>query len=194
MKYEEFQKLTAEEMEQIPDAKLPEVPQELLHNFLTKSRAIRNKDGILGWEVEQDIHGAHQTYFLPLLKSRQIGSVTFWYQVNPTIGTYEMQMEQEEATIEEDPIGSYGLTWMYWMEENHPEKVEEMRFYHRYLTVARSVDKRAWEYRNRLDRQYQLENPRPHGFENIQAWEQTRAYYTDSATMRDIVHQAVTTP
>ena len=65
-----------------------------------------------------------------------------------------MRTEPEELTMETEPIGSYGLAWMHWMEENHPEKVEEMRFYHRFLTVARSVDTRAWEYRNRLDSQY----------------------------------------
>ena len=145
--------LTPEEMEQIPDMELPEVPKELLHNFLTQSRAIR-KEGVLGWEVKQQRNGTSRTCFLPLLKSRQIGSVTFWYQVNPTIGTYEMRTEPEELTMETEPIGSYGLAWMHWMEENYPEKVEEMRFYHRFLTVARSVDKRAWEYRNRLDSQY----------------------------------------
>ncbi|WP_281528412.1 TnpV protein [Ruminococcus champanellensis] len=193
MRYEEFQMLTPEEMEQIPDMELPEVPKELLHNFLTQSRAIR-KEGVLGWEVKQQRNGTSWTCFLPLLKSRQIGSVTFWYQVNPTIGTYEMRTEPEELTMETEPIGSYGLAWMHWMEENYPEKVEEMRFYHRFLTVARSVDKRAWEYRNRLDSQYQSENPRPHGFEKIQEWEQMRTFYTDSATMRDIIHQAVTTP
>ena len=193
MKYEDFQKLTAEEMQQIPDADLPEVPKEMLHNFLTQSRAMR-KDGVLGWEVVQKTNQGSKTYFLPLLKSRQIGSVTFWYQVNPEIGTYEMRTEPEEPTMEEEPVGSYGIKWMQWMEDNHPEKVAEMMLHHRYLTVARSVDARAWEYRNRLDQQYLEANSRPHGFEQIQEWEKTRAFYTDGATMRDIVHLAVTTP
>ena len=156
MKYEEVQKLTTEEMQQIPDAELPEVPKEMLHNFLTQSKAMR-KDGVLGWEVIQETKQGSKTYFLPLLKSKQIGSVTFWFQVNPTIGTYEMRTEPEEPTMEEEPVGSYGIKWMQWMEDNHPEKVEEMRFFHRYLTVARSVDARAWEYRNRLDQQLLLQ-------------------------------------
>lgn len=95
--------LTPEEMEQIPDMELPEVPKELLRNFLTQSRAIR-KEGVLGWEVKQQRNGTSRTCFLPLLKSRQIGSVTFWYQVNPTIGTYEMRTEPEELTMETEPI------------------------------------------------------------------------------------------
>ena len=193
MKYEEFQNLTAEEMEKVTDSELPEVPKELLRNFLTQSKAVR-QNGVLGWEVTQEANGKIDTRFLPLLKSRQIGSVTFWYQVNPTIGTYEMRTEPEEPSMKEEPIGSYGLKWMDWMEENHPDKVEWMRFQHNYLTVARSVDKRAWEYRNRLDDQYQKANPRPHEFEKILAWERTREFYTDGATMRDVVHLAVTTP
>ncbi|MBQ6041500.1 MAG: TnpV protein [Oscillospiraceae bacterium] len=193
MKYEEFQKLAAEEMQQIPDAELPEVPKEMLHNFLTQSRAMR-KDGVLGWEVVQETENGIKTLFLPLMKAEQRYGVTFWYQVNPENGTYEMRTEQEEPTMQQEPIGTYGMMWMQWMEDNHPEKVEVMKFHHRYLTVARSVDKRAWEYRNRLDEQYMEANPRPHGFEKILEWEQTRTHYTDSATIRDIVHLAVTTP
>ena len=56
---------------------------------------------------------------------------------------------------------------MHWMEENHPENVEEMRFYPRFLTVARSVDTRAWEYRNRLDSQYLSGDSHTHGFEKL---------------------------
>ncbi|MCQ2419940.1 MAG: TnpV protein, partial [Clostridia bacterium] len=169
------------------------VPKEKLHNFLTQSRAMR-KDGVLGWEVVQTTDRGSKTIFLPILKSEVRYGVEFWYQVNPEIGTYEMRTEPEEPTMTEEPVGSYGIKWMQWMEENHPEKVEVMKFHHRYLTVARSVDKRAWEYRNRLDQQYMEANPRPHGFEKILEWEQTRTHYTDSATIRDIVHQAVTTP
>jgi hypothetical protein len=99
-----------------------------------------------------------------------------------------------EPSIEESPIGSYGTRWLNWMQDNHKKLVREMKAKNIFLTVARSVDKDAWNYRDLLDRQYEESNPRPHGFEEVRKWEFTREYYTDSAVMRERVLHPYKTP
>ena len=194
MKYEDFQNLTVEEMEQIADTELPEVPQEMLHNFLTQSRAMR-KDGVLGWEITQELTNGSETAWYPTVRTKEVSGVTVRYLFNPLSALYEPQMEQSEPSLEEEPIGSYGMAWMRFMESQHPELVDIMMFHHNYLTVARSVDRRAWEYRELLDRQYEQVYPRPtEGFEKIYAWEKMREFETDGTVMREIVLVPVTTP
>lgn len=90
-----------------------------------------------------------------------------------------------------EEIGSYGRMWMRFMEERHPELVQEMRP-GQYEAIARSVDQSAWEYRALLDAQYEQMNPRPSDFEAALQWERARAFYTDSAVMREKVLVAVT--
>ena len=90
-----------------------------------------------------------------------------------------------------EEIGSYGTLWMHFMEEQHPELVQEMAP-GQFEAIARSVDRSAWEYRALLDAQYEQSNPRPEGFEAALQWERARAFYTDSAVMREKVLVAVT--
>ncbi len=92
-----------------------------------------------------------------------------------------------------ESIGSYGRMWMHFMEMEHPELVREMQEQGQYKAVARSVDRAAWEYRELLDAQYEQMNPRPTDFEAALQWERARAFYTDSAVMRERVLVAVTT-
>lgn len=99
-----------------------------------------------------------------------------------------------EPSVEEEPIGSYGTAWIQWMQDNHKKKVREMKAKGIFLTVARSVDESAWDYRNLLDRQYEKANPRPETFEEIVSWERTREFYTDSAVMRESVLIPITSP
>jgi hypothetical protein len=73
------------------------------------------------------------------------------------------------------------------MEHNHKKKVREMKANGIFLTVARSVDKSAWNYRKILDRDYEKMFPRPYDDEGLRKWEFTRAYYSDSGVMRDNV-------
>ena len=90
-----------------------------------------------------------------------------------------------------EEIGSYGTLWMHFMEEQHPELVQEMAP-GQFEAIARSVDQSAWEYRALLDAQYEQMNPRPSDFEESLQWERARAFYTDSAVMRERVLVAVT--
>ena len=91
-----------------------------------------------------------------------------------------------------ETIGNYGKMWMRFMEEQHPELVQEMQP-GQLEAVARSVDRAAWEYRELLDAQYEQMNPRSTDFEAALQWERARAFYTDSAVMRERVLVAVTT-
>jgi hypothetical protein len=101
--------------------------------------------------------------------------------------TYKQQenLTGAEPSVDEEPIGTYGMKWIEWIKANHPHLVNRMKLKHTFLTVARSVDKAAWEYRELLDKQYAKANPRPSGFERIVEWEETRAFYTDGQVMRE---------
>jgi hypothetical protein len=89
---------------------------------------------------------------------------------------------------EESEIGTYGEKWLKFMREHHPKLVSEMQSKGTLYKVAQSVDDIAWNYRELLDRQYMELHPRPEvSFEKIAAWERTRAFYTDSAVMREKV-------
>ena len=83
--------------------------------------------------------------------------------------------------------------WMHFMETEHPELVRDIEP-GQFDAVARSVDRDAWAYRELLDAQYEQMNPRPSGFEQALQWERARAFYTDSAVMRERVLVAVTQP
>ena len=194
MEYKAFQALTVEEQAQIADAELPEVPAEMLRNSLTKARAFR-KNGVMGWEITQKLTNGIETEWSPTVRTKEVSGVTVRYLFNPQNALYEPMLEESEPSMEEEPIGGYGMAWMHFMEDQHPDLVDMMMFHHRYLTVARSVDRHAWEYRELLDRQYEQANPRPTGsFEKIYAWEKMREFETDGTVMREIVLVPVTTP
>lgn len=104
-------------------------------------------------------------------------------------------MPENTQNTSDEPIGVYGMLWMRFMEEQHPDLVEMMEQKQQYLNVARSVDRSAADYRDLLDEQYERVNPRPesYAFEELLQWEQERMFYTDSAVMREIVLIPVTT-
>lgn len=91
-------------------------------------------------------------------------------------------------------VGHYGLAWMDFMEENHPELVEQMKQNGIYDEVAWSVGCRADEYCKLLRKQYAQQNPKPDDPAEYRSWKYTRDYYIDSAVMREKVLVAVTTP
>ncbi len=93
-----------------------------------------------------------------------------------------------------DTIGYYGLAWMDFMENNHPDLVEKMKRNGDYEEVAWSVSCRADEYWSLLNRQYIKQNPPPEDPEAYKSWKFTRNYYISSAVMRDKVLVSVTTP
>ena len=93
-----------------------------------------------------------------------------------------------KQSTEEMEIGAYGEKWLSFMREHYPKLVLEMQLKGILYKVAQAVDDIAWDYRDLLDRQYMELHPRPEmSFEKIAAWEQTRAFYTDSAVMREKV-------
>ena len=193
MTYEKWKTLTEEEKQNVPDEDLPVIPVEQLRNSIVSVRMVR-MDGELGWESIQKVEDQENKMWFPEYKSQELEGQTIWYKFNPLNGTYSMNLSETEQTTEEEPIGIYGQKWMKWMEENYPERVTEMKFYHKYLTTARAVDSRAWEHKELLDRQYEKENPRPEDFEEVLTWEQTRAFTVDSTVMRETVLVPVTRP
>ncbi|MBR4021778.1 MAG: TnpV protein [Ruminococcus sp.] len=194
MTYEVWNTLTQEQQQQVPTEELPMIPTEQLENGLTLSRVIR-KDGELLWEMTQDLNGDISTAHFPEYKMKDLMGLPYLYKLNPFIGTYEIQTEKQEASMDEEPIGISGLQWIKFMEKNHPILVEEMRFQRKFLTVARSVDKRADEYWEILDKEYDRTNPRPTGdYEKILAWEQAKHFYIDSTVTREVILVPVTEP
>ncbi|MCR5021810.1 TnpV protein [Ruminococcus sp.] len=193
MTYEKWKTLTEEEKQNVPDEDLPVIPVEQLRNSIVSARMVR-MDGELGWESIQKVEDQENKMWFPEYKSQELEGQTIWYKFNPLNGTYSMNLSETEPTTEEEAIGIYGQKWMKWMEENYPERVTEMKFYHKYLTTARAVDSRAWEHKELLDRQYEKENPRPENFEEVLTWEQTRAFTVDSTVMRETVLVPVTRP
>lgn len=194
MTYEVWNTLTQEQQQQVSTEELPMIPTEQLENGLTLSRVIR-KDGELLWEMTQDLNGDISTAHFPEYKMKDLMGLPYLYKLNPFIGTYEIQTEETEASMDEEPIGIMGMHWIDFMEKNHPILVEEMRFQRKFLTVARSVDKRADEYWEILDKEYDRTNPRPTGdYEKILAWEQAKHFYIDSTVTREVILVPVTEP
>ena len=193
LNYEEWLNLSEEQKLNLTDAELPQIPADLLTNHLTESKA-EKRDGVMGWTITQEIKNGSRTLWFPEFRQKKVNGIPMWYRFNPMNATYELQVETEPS-MEQEPIGSYGTAWMHFMEDNHPELVEVMRMKHSFLTMARSVDKSAWEYRELLDRQYEQMNPRPNGtFEENLRWEKTRAFYTDGTVMRERVLIPLTRP
>ena len=148
MTYEQWKTLSEEQKMQVPEVEYPQIPKEQLENGLVESR-LEKKDGQLGWTIVQKVGDQEQTFWIEetITKTITSGEMTIEqpYLLNPLDGLY-VPMIQNEPSMMEEPVGLYGRMWMQNMEKNYPEKVELMMFYHRYLTVARSVDKRASEY------------------------------------------------
>lgn len=186
MNYEAWMKLTEEEMVKVPNSELPEIPKEQLTNFLTSAKMIR-VEGELMWEVIQETPTRKTTGQFPLQKKKLVQGQTFWYQFDPTMGTYSLDLEQAEPTTDEEPIGQYGVEWMKNMEKNYPETVDYLRLQHRFLTIARVVDQEANQYMEFLNEQFEQMNPRPTNFEDILKWERARMYYSEGIVMREKV-------
>ena len=192
MSYEAWAALSRSEQEATPDELLPEIPQEMLTNKLTKS-VCKRMEGEIGWETTQTMQNGSNTRWFPQYQQKPLGEQMLWYQLDPTSGLYSMMIEKEQ-TLEEAPIGVYGMRWMAFMEEQHPDLVELMQTRQQYLTVARSVDSEAETYQELLYQQYEQMEPRPETFEEILAWEKQRQFYTESAVMREKVLVPITTP
>jgi len=145
------------------------------------------QDGVLGWKITQKVPNGENTRWFPVYMSRMVGSQEFWYKFDPICGLYSLNLVGLEPSMEEEPIGRYGMDWIDFMEENYPGDVEVMRLHHKFLTVERAVNERAFSYKELLDEQYERAYPRPDNFEECIAWARTREFYTDGAVMRERV-------
>jgi len=184
MMYHEWEKLTLEQQNEIAEDNLPEILQADLENGLLMSQMVL-RNGERFWEIQ--VEGRETTTLYPEYKQKSVSGTMVWYKFNPMWGYYSMNLTDNEPTMDEEPIGIYGMKWIDFMERNHIHLVEEMRHKRIFLTVARSVNETAWEYRELLDDQYMKANPRPKTFEEIVSWERTREFYTDGAVMRERV-------
>ena len=191
--YEEWTKMTLDEQKNVPENELPEIPPEMLTNKLSKA-VCKRVNGEIGWETTQTYETESSTKWFPEYRQKDIQGQMIWYKFDPTCGIYSMNLTGLEPSMEEEPIGSYGMQWIDFMEKNHPGLVEMLRMKNQFLTVARSVDATAWEYRELLDKQFARENPRPTDFNETLQWEQARMFYTDSAVMREKVLIPLTAP
>ena len=188
MTYEEWVQLTDDQQEQVSDEELPEIPPEQLENKLTYAKMMC-QDGVLGWKITQKVRNGENTRWFPVYMSKIVSEEVFWYKFNPICGLYSLNLVGLEPSMEEEPIGHYGMSWIDFMKQNYPHLVELMRLHHKFLTVARKVNEDAIHYRELLDEQYKKAYPRPDtdSFEKLLEWEQTRAFYTDSTVMRERV-------
>ncbi|MBR5180260.1 MAG: TnpV protein [Lachnospiraceae bacterium] len=198
MKYAEWQKLSQEEKLTVPAADYPQLQTTELHNGVTSAK-VEKKDGQIGWLLTQEVGAMKQEKWFPEITTETLKSGTETieqpYLLNPLDGLYTPMIEYNEPSLEEQPIGIFGKMWMENMEKNYPEKVEMMMFFHRYLTVARSVDKRAEEYYDQLSEQYNRNNPRPqNSSEEIATWETMKKYEIEHLIMTEVVLVPVTTP
>ncbi|HQM00995.1 MAG TPA: TnpV protein [Ruminococcus flavefaciens] len=194
MNYETFMSLTENEQKSVPEEELPMIPKEQLRNFLTSSRMVK-RDGILGWEIVQEFQGNKKQEWFPMYKEKQgtVPTIIFQYQFNPYNGTYTMRPDPNlEKSMTEEPIGMYGREWMDFMEKNYPMETEYLRMKHKFLTLARQVQKSAEDYRDLLEEQYDRENPRPHpntaqGFNETLKWGEMKQFYVNGEVMREKV-------
>lgn len=190
MTYEKWLTFTEKEQADVPDEELPEIPKEQLRNMLIFSKCKR-KGGELGWEVSQK-SAEPKVVWLPVYKMKIVEEKEFWYKLDPTAGVYKLNLTDLEPSLDEEPIGIMGLKWIDFMEEHYPHYVTVMRFEHKFLTVARSVDKRAEKYRDLLEKQFEKANPRPADFNQILSWEQEKDFYVNRTVMREIVLVPIT--
>ena len=123
MTYEQWTALTAEEQNSVPDEKLPEIPQEQLRNKLTRA-ICKRVNGEIGWELTQTFSETESsTKWFPAFTLRKVMSQEIWYKLDPTFGTYTMNLTGAEPSLEEEPIGTYGMKWMNFMQEQYPDLV-----------------------------------------------------------------------
>ena len=171
----------------ISEEEYPVIPKEQLRNGLTASRIVKTESGELMWEVTQKTSDGTKTYRFPERRKKIVNGQTLWYKFNPVMGTYSLNLRNTEPSLEEEPIGLYGQEWMRNMEANYSHLVTQLKYEHRYLTVARTVDREAENYRELLDSQYETEFPRPRTFEETLKWEKARMFHSENTVMREIV-------
>ena len=107
----------------------------------------------------------------------------------------EIVYENQDFTADISPeqeakLGYYGMRWLDFMENNHPNICRKLAKNGTLFAVAESVNKTASNYKLLLDRQYEQLHPRPYEFEGedeLKSWTFTRNFYTRGAVMREKV-------
>jgi len=69
-----------------------------------------------------------------------------------------VELERIDSSVEDNPVGTYGMKWLSFMERNHAKLMRKLIANRTLVAVARSVDDRAWNYRFLLDNQYEGAN------------------------------------
>jgi len=105
-----------------------------------------------------------------------------------------IELERIDPSVENDPVGTYGMKWLGFMQSNHPKLVKKMIASGTLVAVARSVDTSAWEYDELLEKQYRAAHPSPNTFEENVKYHTTKNFYVDSAVMREKVLIPFTQP
>jgi hypothetical protein len=86
----------------------------------------------------------------------------------------------------ETKLGYYGTQWLEFMEGHYPKLFRHMTKNKTLYAVAQSVNERARNYKNLLDKQYEQLHPCPPeymGVDEIRSWKFTRNFYTDYEVM-----------
>jgi hypothetical protein len=92
-----------------------------------------------------------------------------------------------EILLTEEFLGIYAQRWLTWAEKNYPQATARLRQSRKVLTTAREVEKSAQNYKEVLEKEYQIHNPRPLKFEEILKWEEQKDLEIDSKIMRERV-------
>ena len=198
MNYEVWKKKKTEAKEQVVPWEYPIiVPKEVLRQNLTEMtiffdyedeqvKAKYRKESPTG--IEEDIIPYWKT-----MKSPRNSQIEFEYELNPENCTYVPVRRNLEPSMEEEPIGIYGLKWLDMMQNHYEIELEILMSYPLHLSVAREVEKMARTYQEILEKQFEENNPRPTGsYEAIVQWERTKQFEVDSQVMREIVLQPYT--
>lgn len=121
------------------------------------------------------------------------GNIKTLYEFNAENNTYFPIITDLEPSMEEEPVGLYGLKWIDMMEKNYFPETQILKLQHKFLSVAREVQRTAEDYRDILENQYEEYYPRPKGsFEKVVQWARTKQFEADSSVMREVVLQPYT--
>jgi hypothetical protein len=176
--YGRWEKLSEESQNNyIKSGMLPDVPWADMENDDLFSSRMIIKDGERCWEIRY--RDGKKTHIFPEVKQRNILGISMLCKFNPMSARYS------EPPIE-TKLGYYGTQWLEFMENHYPKLFRHMTKNKTLYAVAQSVNERARNYKNLLDKQYEQLHPRPPEYmsvDEIRSWKFTRNFYTDHEVM-----------
>ena len=193
MNYDIWKKKKTEAKEKVLPWDYPiEVPKEVLRQNLTEVTIFFDyEDNQVKAQWKKETPTGKEEGIVPYWKnipSQTNSSIMLEYEFNPENCTYIPVTRNLEPSMEEEPVGIYGLRWLEMMERDYEVELELLQAAHLRLSVAREVEKMARTYQEILEKQFEENNPRPTGsYEAIVQWERTKQFEVDSQVMREIV-------